>query len=123
MPQVPVLDYGQPRPDPEEPRRPQVVEDGARDERLRHEVQSLLEQHQMVDATRISVQVVNGEVHLLGTADNRFIRERAETLANEVEGVTSVVNKVSVQPPTEEAGPILSTHEPGANNSGSTQRS
>ena len=102
---------------------PQVVEDGARDERLRSEIQARLEQHQMVDATRINVQVVNGEAFLLGTADNRFIRERAETLAKEVEGVTSVVNKVSIQPPIDEPGPILSTHEPGANNSGSTQRS
>ena len=42
---------------------------------------------------------------------------------SEVEGVANVVNKISTQPPTEEAGPILSTHEPGANNSGSTQRS
>ena len=123
MAHEPVLDFGQPRPDPEEPRRPQVVEDGARDEHLCREVRSRLEEHAMVDATRISVQVVNGEAFLLGTADNRFIRERAETLARDVEGITSVVNKVSIQPPTEEPGPILSTHEPGANKSGSTQRS
>jgi hypothetical protein len=123
MPEEPVLDFGEPRVPAEQATKPQVVEDGPRDERLAGEVRARLEQHHMVDASRITVQVVNGEAFLLGTADNRFIRERAETLAREVEGVTGVVNKVSVQPPTEEPGPILSTHEPGANNSGSTQRS
>jgi hypothetical protein len=123
MPEEPVLDFGEPRVPAEQATKPQVVEDGPRDERLAGEVRARLEQHQMVDASRITVQVVNGEALLLGTADNRFIRERAETLAREVEGVTGVVNKVSVQPPMEEPGPILSTHEPGANNSGSTQRS
>jgi hypothetical protein len=123
MPEEPVLDFGEPRVPAEQATKPQVVEDGPRDERLAGEVRARLEQHHMVDASRITVQVVNGEALLLGTADNRFIRERAETLAREVEGVTGVVNKVSVQPPTEEPGPILSTHEPGANNSGSTQRS
>ena len=130
----PILDFGKPRVHPDEypsaglgefqqPRKPQVVEDGPRDERLMNEVRMRLEQHQMVDASRITVQVVNAEVFLVGTADNRFIKERAETLAREVEGVVNVVNKVSVQPPMEEPGPVLSTHEPGANNSGSTQRS
>jgi hypothetical protein len=123
MPEEPVLDFGEPRVPAEQATKPQVVEDGPRDERLAGEVRARLEQHHMVDASRITVQVVNGEALLLGTADNRFIRERAETLAREVEGVTGVVNKVSVQPPMEEPGPILSTHEPGANNSGSTQRS
>lgn len=103
--------------------RPEVVEDGARDERLAGEVRMRLEQHHMVDASRVNVQVVNGRAYLIGTAENRFVRERAETLAREVEGVSEVVNKISVQPPLEEPGPILSTHEPGANHGGSTQRS
>jgi osmotically-inducible protein OsmY len=103
--------------------KPQVVEDGRRDESLAGEVRMRLEQNEMVDESRITVQVVNADVFLSGTAENRFIRERAETLAREVEGVSDVINKVSVQPPIEEPGPILSTHEPGANNSGSTQRS
>ncbi|HYP05236.1 MAG TPA: BON domain-containing protein [Bryobacteraceae bacterium] len=93
------------------------------DERLVSEIRSRLEQHPMVDASRVTVQVIGTQALLIGAADNRFIRERAETLAREVEGITEVVNKISVQPPTEEPGPILSTHEPGANHRGSTQRS
>lgn len=123
MPQDPVPDFGEPRIPAEQRSKPQIVEDGARDERIAIEVCARLEQHEMVDASRITVQVVNGEAFLSGTADNRFIRERAETLAREVEGITHVTNKISVQPPMEEPGPILSTHEPGANKSGSTQRS
>ena len=134
MPREPYLDPGEPRVHPDEypqaglgefqqPGKPQIVEDGARDERIAAEIRSRLEQHEIVDANRIEVQVVNGEVILLGAADNRFTRQRAEELASESEGVTVVVNKIAVQPPTEEPGPILTTHEPGANNSGSTQRS
>ena len=134
MPDDPKLDFGEPRVHPEdypkaglgqfqEPGRPQVVEDGTRDERIASEVRARLEAHEMVDASRITVQVTNGEVMLLGAADNRFIRQRAEELAREVDGVTGIVNKIGIQPPTDEPGPVLSTHEPGANHGGSTQRS
>ena len=134
MPDDTLLDFGQPRVHPDDypkaglgefqqPGRPQVVEDGARDEHMASEVRTRLEANEMVDASRITVQVTNGEVLLIGAADNRFIRQRAEDLAREVEGVTGVVNKIGIQPPTEEPGPILSTHEPGANHGGSTQRS
>jgi hypothetical protein len=126
MPDDPILDFGEPRiPADQQPTQStvQVVEDGPRDEALTSQVRERLQQHSMVDASRINVQVVNGTAYLLGTADNRYIRERAETLAREVEGVSDVDNKISIQPPAEEPGPILTTHEPGANNSGSTQRS
>jgi osmotically-inducible protein OsmY len=98
------------------------VQDPNLDEQVADGVRSRLEQHEMIDASRVSIQVVNGEVTMIGTADNRFIRHRAEELASEVEGVQKIVNKISVQPPMEEPGPILSTHEPGAKG-GSTQRS
>jgi hypothetical protein len=134
MPDDPRLDFGEPRVYPDDypnaglgefhpPGRPRVVEDGARDERIASEVRSRLERHEMVDASRITVHVTNGEVMLMGAADNRFIRQRAEDLAREVEGVSGVMNKIGIQPPSEEPGPILSTHEPGANRGGSTQRS
>ena len=126
MPDYPVLDFGEPqvRPDAQSSQRiVQVVEDGPRDESLAAQVRQRLEQHEMVDASRITVQVVNGSAFLIGAADNRFIRERAETLAREVEGIVHVTNKISIQPPIEEPGPILSTNEPGARKTGSTQRS
>jgi hypothetical protein len=134
MPDDPRLDVGEPRVHPddypkaglgefEQPGRPRVVEDGARDERIASEVRARLERHEMVDASRITVQVTNGDVMLIGAADNRFIRQRAEELARDVEGVNGVTNKIGIQPPAEEPGPILSTHQPGANRGGSTQRS
>lgn len=91
------------------------------DLRIASEVRSRLEHHEMIDASRVNVQAINGEVILIGTADNRFVRHRAEELASEVEGVLKVLNKISVQPHTDEPGPILSTqaHFRG----GSTHRS
>ena len=77
----------------------------------------------MIDASRVQVHVVNGEVIMIGTADNRFVRHRAEELAFEVEGVRSVLNKISVQPHDEEPGPILTTHAPGSHKCGPTRRS
>ena len=133
MPDRPILDPGQLRVQPDEypqaglgefhsPTEPQIVQDPKRDERIAYDVRSRLEHHDMIDASRVTIQVVNGDVTMIGTADNRFIRHRAEELASEVEGVQKVVNKISVQPPMEEPGPILSTREPGAKG-GSTQRS
>ena len=126
MPDNPVLDFGEPRIPPEEQTQHgavQVVEDGPRDEKLANAVRDRLEEHPMVDASRITVQVVNSTAFLSGTAETRYIRERAESLAREVDGIRDVTNKISVQPAVEEPGPILSTREPGANTSGSTQRS
>lgn len=132
MPERNIVDPGQPSVHPDEyphtglgefhsSTESQIVQDPTRDDRMAYEVRSRLEHHEMIDASRVRIQVVNGEVTMIGTADNRFIRYRAEELASEVEGVQKIVNKISVQPPMEEPGPILSTHEPGAKG-GSTQR-
>lgn len=97
------------------------------DERLASQVRERLQGHELVDPSRIEVSVVHGEARLIGTAENRYARQRAEELAGEVEGVGSVLNNIAVQPTDEESSeigkPILSTHEPGANTTGSTQRS
>lgn len=134
MPDRPILDPGQPRVHPDDypkaglgefqpPNQQPVITDAEQDNRLAEEIHSRLQQNTMVHDAPINVQVVNGEAILSGIAENRFIRHRAEELAVEVEGVLKVLNKISVQPHTEEVGPILSTHEPGSNKSGSTQRS
>ena len=133
MPERPILDPGRVRVHPDDypktrlgdfhpPQEPQAVQDAPRDERITEAVRLRLEHHEMIDASRVSIHVANGEVTMIGTADNRFIRHRAEELASEVEGVQKIVNKISIQPPNEEPGPILSTHAPGAKG-GSTQRS
>jgi hyperosmotically inducible protein len=85
---------------------------------------SRIRSHDQTRDARIEARVLNGEAVLTGIAPNRFARERAEQLAREVEGVTDVRNEIKIQKADEEeGGPILTTHMPGANNSGSTQRS
>ena len=97
------------------------------DEGLASAVRERLQGHELIDPSRIEVSAHAGEVRLLGTAENRYARQRAEELAREVDGVNDVLNKIAVQPTDEELSetgkPILSTHEPGANTTGSTQRS
>ena len=133
MAERPTLDPGQPRVHPDDylaaglgefhrPTEPQVVTDPARDERIASQARAALERAEMIDADRIHVQVINAEVILSGIADNRFVREKAEESASEAEGIEKILNKIVIQPPPEEPGPILSTHEPGTRD-GSTQRS
>src|SRR5690606_13771037 len=100
----PILDPGQPRVHPDEypaaglgefqpPGAPSESIDPERDQRLATEISTRLRENPMVDETRIDIQVFNGEVTLLGVADNRFVKHRAEELTSEVQGVTKILNK------------------------------
>ena len=80
-----------------------------------------LEHHEMIDASRVSIHVVNGEVTMIGTADNRFIRHRAEELASEVEGVQKIVNKSAFS--RRWKSPDRSSQRTNPGKGGSTQRS
>jgi len=91
------------------------------DERIAADIRMRLEQHEMIDASRITVEVADGIVKLVGTATNRFVRHRAEDLASDVEGVKEVMNKIGIQPSDAEPGPVLSTQ--AGHKGGSTQRS
>jgi len=95
------------------------------DRRIEKAVQEKLNQNGFVDASRIHVSVHDGQVRLEGTAEHRYARGRAEDLAREVEGVSSVDNHIAVQPAPDEDNsgqPVLTTHMPGIID-GSTQRS
>ncbi len=50
-----------------------------------------------VSGFTVHVETVDGKVYLQGIVDNELQRQRAATLAKEVEGVTSVVNLLRVQ--------------------------
>lgn len=128
------LDPGQPRVHPDDypkaglgefqpPTQPQVVTDPERDQRLASEIRAHLAQSPMVQHERVQVNVVNAEVFLTGIVENRFARNRAEELCTDIEGVAKVVNKISIQPTSDEVGPVLSTHAAGTHKGGSTQRS
>jgi len=93
------------------------------DERIAADIRMRLEQHEMIDASRISVSVADGVVKLVGTATNRFVRHRAEDLASDVEGVKKIVNTIGIQPSDVEPGPVLSTNTQAGHKGGSTQRS
>jgi Flp pilus assembly secretin CpaC len=47
-----------------------------------------------VDASEITVEVVNSEVTLSGTVDDRWQKRRAEDIADAVTGVTEVANNI-----------------------------
>jgi hypothetical protein len=80
--------------------------------------------HPEVDASGIEVRVENGEVTLGGTVDNRYARRIADDIAQEVDGVTCVRNKLHIQRPAEATTqPVLTVREQGADLEGSTQRS
>ena len=51
-----------------------------------------------VAGTSISVETLNGTVMLSGFAKNALERNRAETLARGVKGVTAVKNEIAVRP-------------------------
>jgi osmotically-inducible protein OsmY len=51
-----------------------------------------------VAGSSISVETLNGTVMLSGFAKNTLERNKAETIARSVRGVTSVRNEVAVRP-------------------------
>jgi osmotically-inducible protein OsmY len=51
-----------------------------------------------VAGTSISVETLNGTVMLSGFAKNALERNRAETLARGVKGVTAVKNEIAIRP-------------------------
>ena len=94
------------------------------DDKLSSEICSRLEANQFVEASRVAVESRGGSVTLEGIVENRYARERAEQLAREVEGVTSVENRIRIQ--NQEGatgGPVLTVREPAKADEPSTRRS
>ncbi len=71
------------------------------DERIREDVNDSLTNDWRVDASRIRVSVMDGEVTLDGTVDGRTEKRRAEDLAHDIAGVLHVQNNLRVGPGVE----------------------
>ena len=66
------------------------------DERIREDINDRLSEGYL-DASEVEVLVVNGEVTLTGTVNSRSDKRRAEDIAEDVNGVTHVENRLRVQ--------------------------
>ncbi|MEA2490591.1 MAG: hypothetical protein QOH21_2383 [Acidobacteriota bacterium] len=66
------------------------------DERIREEMNERLTYHDGVDATDIEVAVENGEVTLTGQVTSRWEKRLAEDVADMVQGVRDVHNRLTV---------------------------
>jgi osmotically-inducible protein OsmY len=67
------------------------------DENIREEVCSRLTRHGYVDASRISVEVQEGEVILTGTVPNRQMKRMAEDAVETIAGVIDVHNQLRLK--------------------------
>ena len=61
-------------------------------------IKSRFVENKIVDAAAISVETLNGTVMLSGFAKNALERNKAESIARGVKGVTSVRNEIAVRP-------------------------
>jgi BON domain len=67
------------------------------DQRIEEEVNDRLTDDPLLDASEIQVHVHDSEVTLTGNVDSRDARRRAEDLAEQVSGVTYVMNNLRVR--------------------------
>ena len=67
-----------------------------RENSLQLQVESVLLQDRLTEDSDIEVLDNNGIVTLRGTVPNREARDRAEALARDVSGVTTVINELDV---------------------------
>ena len=67
------------------------------DERIHESVNEALTDHDHIDATHIEVTVVNGDVTLSGTVEDRGMKRLAEDCVEQVLGVREVQNHLRLQ--------------------------
>jgi len=67
------------------------------DDRIREDVCERLTRHPEIDASEIDVKVMNGEVTLTGTVDERLSKRMAEEVAENISGVKDVHNQMRVK--------------------------
>ena len=67
------------------------------DERLLEDINERLTEDDYLDATEITVRCVNGVITLEGTVTERWMKHRAEDLADASSGVKQVDNRIQVQ--------------------------
>lgn len=66
-------------------------------QRIYEDICDRLTDHPLIDASDIEVQIAGVEIILAGSVDNRVTASRAEAVAREVSGVTSVRNALRVR--------------------------
>ena len=95
------------------------------DERIREDLNEKLTESDEIDASGISVEVNNGIATLTGTVEQRWMKHRAEDLAESCSGVRDVTNQISVKSQSSSQGmPGHSQSQSGQKMSGgSTQGS
>lgn len=69
------------------------------DERIREDICDELSDDGEVDARDIDIEVRDGTVTLSGTVPERYMKHRAEDIADDSRGVTDVENRLRVQKP------------------------
>jgi osmotically-inducible protein OsmY len=69
------------------------------DERIQGDVNEQLSAELPADAAQIQVDVTHGEVTLAGTVDTSEARRQAQTVAESIAGVVSVMNNLRVRQP------------------------
>jgi len=67
------------------------------DDRIKEDINDRLTWHGNVDATNIQVTVKSGEVTLDGSVSDRHQKRMAEDVAEQVQGVTDVQNRLRIQ--------------------------
>ena len=67
------------------------------DERIREDLNERLTDAHDIDASGLSVEVNNGVVTLTGSVDQRWMKHRAEDIADSCSGVRDVRNQIQVQ--------------------------
>ena len=76
----------------------EVVANKVGDAAITVAVNAALAKDEQLSALRIDVDTVDGRVLLAGTAPNEAARERATALAQQVEGVRTVENRLAIAP-------------------------
>jgi hypothetical protein len=74
------------------------------DERLLEDINERLTEDDYLDATEITVRCVNGVITLEGTVAERWMKHRAEDLADASSGVKQVDNRIQVQSQSQSQG-------------------
>ena len=67
------------------------------DDRIREDVNEALARHDALDASEIEVEVKNGELTLSGTVSEKNAKRMAESIAENVFGVSDVQNSIRVK--------------------------
>jgi len=98
------------------------------DERIREDLNERLTDADDIDARSLSIEVSNGVATLTGTVEQRWMKHRAEDIAESCSGVRDVNNQIRVQPSSQdtshkESGTTSQKSSSSGSNTTSTQGS